>query len=285
MKSIHPRSKATASIGILAGAVLLALAAGCSTRPRNGPPSGAVPAHVGSEQLTPSDQTYLAQRIESGQILLDGRADEPAWSHAAVESSFGFPWKSALAPRTEFRALWDHENLYFTFRVEDADIVVLDNWRDELDGVFEDRVELYFSRDAKMRDYFCAEIDSRGRVLDYRARFYRQFDMNWRFPGLETKATVRPDGYEVEGCIPLRELATLGFPAVRAGVKIRIGLYRAEFSHDRSGRAASPPGIHTLGRQPAGPPPVEEWISWVNPGTAEPDFHVPASLGWLEFVK
>jgi hypothetical protein len=34
-----------------------------------------------------------------------------------------------------------------------------------------------------------------------------------------------------------------------------------------------------------GPPPIEEWISWVDPKREEADFHVPASLGWLEFAK
>lgn len=31
-----------------------------------------------------------------------------------------------------------------------------------------------------------------------------------------------------------------------------------------------------------GPPPIQEWISWVDPATTEPDFHVPAAFGWLE---
>jgi hypothetical protein len=269
----------------LAIAALLGPAAGCAPQHGSRPPAPPLPAYIGPEQLTPGEQTYPVRWIPAGQIRVDGRGDEPAWAHAAVERRFIFPWKQTPAPATEFRALWDDENLYFSFRVQDADIVVLERWRDEQDGVFEDRVELYFSRDAKMRDYFCAEVDSRGRVLDYRARFYRRFDMAWQFPGLETKASTRADGYEVEGRIPLRSLTALGLPAARPGVKIRVGLYRAEFSHDRSGRAIAPSGIHTLGRQPPGAPPLEEWISWVNPKTAEPDFHVPASLGWLEFVK
>ncbi|MCX8089678.1 MAG: carbohydrate-binding family 9-like protein [Verrucomicrobiae bacterium] len=259
--------------------------AGCTTRGGSGRPAPSVPAYVGPEQLTASDQTYAARWVPPGQIRVDGRADEPAWAQAAVENRFSFPWKAAPAPLTEFRALWDNEHLYFTFRVQDADIVALEHWRDELDSVFEDRVEIYLSRDGKMRDYYCAEIDSRGRVLDYRARFYRRFEMDWRFRGLETRATTHMHGYEVEGRIPLRELAGLGFPMPQPGVKIRVGLYRAEFSHDRSGRAAAASGIHTLGRSPPGASPVEEWISWVNPRTAEPDFHVPSSLGWLEFVK
>jgi hypothetical protein len=31
--------------------------------------------------------------------------------------------------------------------------------------------------------------------------------------------------------------------------------------------------------------PIEEWMSWVDPKTAEPDFHMPSSLGWFEVVK
>ena len=69
-------------------------------------------------------------------------------------------------------------------------------------------------------------------------------------------------------------------------MKIRCGLYRAEFSHDRSGRpVVQKESLHNLGRKVEGPPPIEEWISWVDPKTKEPDFHVPASLGWLEFTK
>jgi hypothetical protein len=78
----------------------------------------------------------------------------------------------------------------------------------------------------------------------------------------------------------------LGFPAIHPGVKIRCGLYRAEFSHDRSGRVVEQKeSLHNLGRKIEGPPPIEEWISWVDPKIKEPDFHVPATLGWLEVVQ
>lgn len=261
------------------------MCAGCATRmerAQDGPP---VPPYAASGQLTPSGQTYAARWIPPGSIRLDGRADEPVWAQAVAEKRFAFPWKTAPAPETEFRALWDDEHLYFAFRVQDSDIVLVENWRDELDAVFEDRVELYFSRDDKLREYFCAELDPRGRVFDYRARFYRRFNTGWTFPGLEAKGDRRPGGYEVEGRISLRALRGLGFPLARPGVRIRIGLYRAEFRHDRSGRTPAPSALHTLGRQPPDPPPIEEWISWVNPNTPEPDFHVPSSLGWLELVK
>ena len=70
------------------------------------------------------------------------------------------------------------------------------------------------------------------------------------------------------------------------GSKIRFGLYRAEFSHDRSGRpVVKRESIHNRGRRLDGPPPLEAWMSWIDPKTEQPDFHVPTSLGWLEFSK
>ena len=176
--------------------------------------------------------------------------------------------------------------LYFNFRVQDPDIVVLDRLRDEEDEVFEDRVEVYLSLDDQMKDYFCFEVDSRGRIFDYRASFYRKLDTKWNFPGLEASAAPLPNGYEVEARIPLKSLESLGFPKLRPGTKIRCGLYRAEFSHDRSGRKVEQTAtLHNLGRKLEGPPPIEQWISWVDPNRPDPDFHVPATLGWLEIVK
>ena len=238
------------------------------------------------EKAFQGDQTYRVRYVADAKIQLDGRADERAWSRAAVEKQFVFPWRNSTVPPTEFRALCDENDLYFTFRVEDADIVVLDQLRDEEDSVFEDRIEMYFSRDERMQDYYCIEIDSRGRVFDYRGSYYRQLAPAWNLKGLVTKASSWARGYLVEGRIPLASLVELGFPKLCPGAKIRCGLYRAEFRHDRSGRPVAPrESIHNLGRKLDGPPPIEAWISWVDPKTEEPDFHVPSSLGWLEIVK
>ncbi len=232
-----------------------------------------------------SDDTYPARWLPAAKIELDGRADEADWALAKAENRFVFPWKDTPAPPTEFRALCTEQFLYFTFRITDTDIVVLDTLRDEEDAVFEDRAEMYFCRDEQMRDYYCIEVDSRGRAFDYRAAYYRQLDPKWNWPGLETKGSPLENGYVVEGRIPLASFAAMGFPALRPGVKIRCGLFRAEFSHDRSGKpVVYRESIHNRGRRLDGPPPIEEWMAWVDPKTEEPDFHVPTSLGWLEIV-
>ena len=162
---------------------------------------------VGAAEPPPgkaSDQTYQVRWVPGAKIVLDGRANEPAWKEAAVEKRFVFPWKPAPAPLTEFRALCEGTNLYFTFRVQDADIVALDRLRDEQDEVLEDRVEVYLSRDDRMTDYYCFEVDSRGRAFDYRGAYYRRLDTQWKFAGLETKDAPLPQGYEIEGRIPLK---------------------------------------------------------------------------------
>jgi hypothetical protein len=217
---------------------------------------------------------------------VDGVLDEAQWSLAAIESDFVFPWQERAAPSTDFRALCDDDYFYFAFRAMDADLFVLTELPEEGYAVFEDRVEMYFARDDQMQDYYCIEIDPHGRTMDYRGAYYRQLDLNWNCPGLETQGVMSAHGYTVEGRIPLTTFAGLGFPALRPGTKIRFGLFRAEFSHDRSGRAVEhKDSIHNLGRRIDGPPPLEAWMSWIDPKVAVPDFHVPSALGWLQITK
>ncbi len=230
----------------------------------------------------PDTNTYGVAKVAQSDMQLDGRLEEPAWGKAKVEDRFTFPWKKSAAPSTKFRAFYDDSFLYFAFQVEDADIVALDRLRDEEDQVFEDRVELYFAADEELKKYFCVEIDSLGRIFDYQGAFYRKLDPAWNWRGPQAAAARDSRGYTVEGRIPLAAFESLGFPALRAGSKIRVGLYRAEFSHDRSGRPVEQrETIHNRGRKLDGPPPIEDWISWVDPQTKEPDFHVPTALGWF----
>ena len=212
-------------------------------------------------------KTYEACYVPAAEINLDGIADEPAWEQAAPETGFAFPWEDRPTPRTEFRALFDDWAFYFSFNVEDDDLVLAEDYRDKEDVVREDRVELFLARDETLSEYYCLEIDPLGRVLDYRASHYRQFDFSWTFPGLDVVGRPADDGYRVEGLIPLRSLERLGFPMPDSGQPIKFGIYRAEFRHA------------------AGSEWSESWISWVDPRTEEPDFHVPASFGYLNWVR
>ncbi len=212
-------------------------------------------------------KTYEARYVPGAEINLDGIADEPVWEQADLETGFNYPWEDGPAPRTEFRALFDDWALYFAFDVEDGDIVLAEDYRSKEDVVREDRVELFLARDDELANYFCVEIDPLGRVLDYRASSYRQFDFSWTFRGLDVMGQPTEEGYRVEGLIPLRSLELLGFPSPGGDQAIKFGIYRADFRHTD------------------GPEWTESWMSWVDPQTAEADFHVPESFGQLYLRK
>ncbi len=203
-------------------------------------------------------QEYHVKLVAAGAIEPDGVNDEKAWSGVKEISSFSNPWNKEVSPETSLSMVRDDEYLYFFFNVSDAEIVTHPVFSKERDVEKEDRVELFFSKDKDMREYYCLEIDSQGRTLSYAAQHYRKIDFDWEAPaGYKVSARARQGGYTVEGAIPLAFLDGL-----KKGEDIFFGAYRAEFSVKDNQL-------------------VENWLTWVDPATTEPDFHVPASLGKL----
>ena len=193
-------------------------------------------------------------------LLAGCASSSPQAEKRNVIREFTFPWSDKAAPRTEFSAYSDGTRLHFAFDVDDSNIVIAPEWHGEstLDG--EDRVEIFFAADAALARYWCIEIDPLGRVHDYFASHYRQFDSAWNCPGLRSAARRTGSGYRVEASVPLATLSSLlGIP-VGAGTEIRVGLFRAEFHGATRGEVA------------------DNWLSWVHPATKQPDFHVPSAF-------
>ncbi len=214
-----------------------------------------------------SDKVYEIVYLPDAKIEIDGRIDESAWEKANLLSDFTFPWTDATAPSTHFRAIVDDAKFYFSYRVWDDDIVLVEPYEKQSDSQGEDRVEIVLSGDRELRRYFSAEIDPFGRVLDFQASYHRQFDFSWSWPAMKTAGTITDDGYAIEGSIPLETLKSLGLGSLLSGDDLIIGLFRAEFSHDPDGET------------------IEDWISWVQPQAAEPDFHVPSGFGTARVVR
>lgn len=87
----------------------------------------------------------------------------------------------------------------------------------------------------------------------------------WDLEGLETKGAATENGYIVEGKVPLKSLEDLKL--IRNNV-MRAGVYRAEFSTQENSDEL-----------------LMEWISWVDPKTEAPDFHVDSSFGEFRFLQ
>ncbi len=219
----------------------------------------------------PHSKIYHARCLPHGYaISLAGREPDPGWQHADVLTDFTFPWIARVAPATEFRAAYDALQFYFRFDVTDSD-VVLGLGADAMQKVIgSDRAEIFFSTGPELDPYYAIEIDPRGEVLDYEARFYRQMNRHWTCPGLQVATSQTGEGYIVEGQVPLATFRNLGcLHRDASGEYLIAGLYRAEFSS---------PATAVEG-------PIEDWISWIDPQVATPDFHVPTSFGTIRLSE
>jgi hypothetical protein len=153
--------------------------------------------------------------------------------------------------------------LYIYYKAEDENQVIKDSVVYEMDIASEDRIELFFSNNKNMKDYFCLEIDPLGRMLDYKASFYRKFDNKWDIDGIRIASKINLNNYQIEAAIPLQSLLKIDIDISK---DLFVGLFRADFNKTASGNE-------------------ENWLSWVNPQTQHPDFHVPKALGIFHFNR
>lgn len=208
-----------------------------------------------------------------GGVTLDGAVDEAVWKDVpAIGGAFLYPWENVEPPATTFKAFHDGDTFYFSFVCKDKQVLVREDWAGERATVdVEDRVELFFAPspvdkavDYKLPVYYNVEVDAKGRVHDYSMVFYRaEMNSDWNMPGLKAAGKRTADGYSVEGRIPLSSFRELGLLTGANGNVIITGAFRAEFSGD----VGKPDAIE------------QRWISWIDPETAVPDFHVESAFG------
>lgn len=207
---------------------------------------------------------YVVKQIQQKNFKIDGSLNDPIWKRVNKLDDFSFPWEKKDVPLTEFRAFYNSSNFYFSFKVEDNELVLLNEINEEMEIVNEDRVEIFFAKDKKLKEYYCIEIDSKGRVLDNSASFYRNFNYKWEMKDIKTKSSITKDGYIVEGIIPLKTFTDLGFELDK-GSQMFAGVFRADFCYDKNDNIEY------------------HWISWVLPKVKEPDFHTPSAFGIFIF--
>lgn len=190
-------------------------------------------------------------------------ADAPDWAAADCLTDFVFPWEDRAVPLTEFRALWSGEFFHFRFDCIDDDLVLGEGTEAKEKVIGSDRVEIFLAPSLDLNPYYGLEMDPRGEVLDYAARYHRQMDWEWRCESLRLEARLSGNRYRVEGSLPLATLREL--EVLKPGAaEFFAGVYRGEFSHRSDG------SVH------------QGWIAWVDPCSEKPDFHVPETFGVFE---
>ena len=205
--------------------------------------------------------TYKVNRITE-HLNISGKADSALWSKANVLTDFISPWDSKAIEEIQFRALWNENYFFFCFRVEDASVHIdkTDDTKASINN--SDRVELFFRQDENLNPYYCLEIDPSPRIMDFMAYPIKQFDFNWNWPKgeIDVKSSFDDSGFTVEGAISIKSLKA--FNLIKDNV-IETGIYRAKYYLQSDSRY-----------EPT-------WITWVDPKTEEPNFHIASSFGVL----
>lgn len=217
-----------------------------------------------------ADSEYLIEYSTQSPVI-DGNPTDTAWDDANTLTQFSFPWRSQLAPATEFKALWNADGLFFRYRVSDENIAIgTDPKRAILDS---DRVEMFLAKDKQLTTYYTMEIDPKARVFSAKASYdsenkkIGQLDSTWTWPGLETQATIVDGGYIVETKIPFMTLTSLGLWQDEQQTELNCALMRAEFTQQADGKL-------DMG-----------WMTWKDPNTEKPNFHNPYTFGLCKLMK
>lgn len=230
------------------------------------------PEEAPATMVVDTRETHVVSCHRTREVFyIDGRINERGWAAAVPIALDAFPWHNPLfgaRQRTEVRILYDQKFLYVAIQARDRDISGEAIGRDNKDIAADERVEVYLQVDPNGEEYYCFEVNSKGALLDYRARVSRQFQVDWNCNGAFVAARARhADGsYAVEMAIPLLELIGGDEELLpRPGDRWRVGFYRID-KNLRSRRGAR-----------------QLYAMWKPSGTRRPDFHKLASLGRLQF--
>jgi len=208
-------------------------------------------------------KTYTVKYSQEKEIVISGDGTNSIWNEANPLIDFSSPWDPNSIKKIEFKAVYNSEKIFFQFIVNDSQrhIHYAGNKNDGIN--VSDRVELFFRSDASINPYYCLEIDTTGRIMDFKAKPNRDFDFDWDWPkeDIFVKSTLNKTNFIVEIVISLQSLRALGL--LKNGM-IETGIYRAKYQKQKDDTF------------------LPIWITWVNPNTKKPDFHIPTSFGVLK---
>ena len=207
-------------------------------------------------------KTYKVNFTQRKDFTLFGDGNHPIWDEANSLTDFCSPWDNQPVKKIEFKAVHNSEKIFFQFKVDDNQVHIHPS-KDKNDSINNsDRVELFFRSDAKLNPYYCLEIDTTGRIMDFKAKPNKDFDFNWNWPSkdIQVKSTTETNFFIVEIAISLQSLKELN---LLKNDSIETGIYRAKYNQQKNGTFE----------------PI--WIPWVNPNTETPNFHTLTSFGLL----
>ncbi|MBJ7882050.1 sugar-binding protein [Gelidibacter salicanalis] len=209
-------------------------------------------------------KTYKVNKVDGNHIKINGRGDHPLWEKAIVLNDFLSPWHFESVGDIEFRALHDGDSLFVSYKVNDTHLHI-DSTDDSKESVNNsDRIELFLRSDRHLNPYYCLEIDPLSRIQDFIARPNKEFDFSWDWPkkDIAIQSYIAPTYFCVEVALSMASLKK--FELIQTDGTMEAGIYRAKYNQQQNGQF-----------EPT-------WITWVDPQTSSPDFHIASSFGKLK---
>ncbi|WP_146035216.1 carbohydrate-binding family 9-like protein [Formosa algae] len=212
---------------------------------------------------------YNVKKIPDKNFKIEGNTITTQLSTLNTVSNFVSPWDNNPIQPIIFKACYDNSFFYFSFQVNDNDVYtqLADDTRESINQ--SDRVELFFRINDSLTPYYCLEIDSKARIMDFKALPNRKFDFNWSWDKseIEVKSYHALDRFIVEGKLSIKSLKDLNIlKKDNFGAYMEVGLYRAKYMLNKQ-----------KVREPI-------WITWVDPNFPTPEFHTPNSFGLFRFL-
>jgi len=185
----------------------------------------------------------LTLKLATAAPTIDGTVNDAEWAAATVTPlSFrpdSRPYQGSGA--TSVRAMWDADNLYLAFQVQDTDIASQYTARDDTLWK-EDVVEVYLDPYGDQKDYLELQVAPTGAVFD--AFFTEHRKPDWpeasKNFNIEMRAAVtlqgtlgddKPDtGWTVELAIPLKSIPNLKEGSPKAGETWKANFYRLDLN-------------------------------------------------------
>ena len=172
-------------------------------------------------------QEYVCGR-RKGEITIDGKLDDAAWKTAPTSGGFIRPKTLDAAPKdaqSEFRMLWDDDNLYIAVRCANPNIASLKE-TGAIWGQNTDSAEIHLvPGNAYTSVYYEFAVSAFNKTFGPLRCFHDQWhkDTDWKGEGIKT-AVQRGDGFwTCEIAVPLRMLKE-GAP--KAGDSWRVNIAR-----------------------------------------------------------
>ena len=209
--------------------------------------------------------TLRIPRLQT-EVKIDGHLDEACYTKHKPFTDFRIAADAKnRPPLTRAWIFWREDKLVFAYECVDRRIVAEPQSDNKMDVGLQDRVELFLWNGRPKDAYLCLELAPRGAVLDYSAKFYRNYDLDWDAKGLKSVAVITPNGYRVEAELPAETVRPFGIEFAK-GATFRAGLFRGNRQTSKEDESVM-------------------WITWVESGTEKPDFHVAPAFGRFVLEK